>query len=370
LERMNELSAQELLQDPVKMEFFKNFLQTEESNDEILFYIDVEQFNKNIGVYKSSLHNSEDIMLSGIDLNRAEAIYNKYLRKNSPYAIKISENASKNLDKAFKQLAKSKKPINMFIFDEAKESIIQNLQKEQLPRFMKSMFYITMYNNVTTRKPYELPEQVFKEFLLAAEGGVEEGWTYESETKGILIHKKQFLGEEYICVRGSGVVPLPIEEMHVFATSMKLRQFWDFKCTARIIQNLDDKTVVAQYEYKPPKWAPMYNNQDFVVIRTEKTQPDGTIVILSRSIIHKDAPPRKGYTRSEVECSGFILRSCGNNSTVVVYVSQAKMNGVPKWAEAKLCNKRALLPYKIRKFVEKELKDKKKVPVWKEADIW
>jgi|ADGO01.1.fsa_nt_gi hypothetical protein len=38
--------------------------------------------------------------------------------------------------------------------------MLQRLEKEQLPRFMKSMFYITMYNSMTSRGAYELPEQV------------------------------------------------------------------------------------------------------------------------------------------------------------------------------------------------------------------
>lgn len=35
-----------------------------------------------------------------------------------------------------------------------------------------------------------------------------------------------------------------------------------------------------------------------------------------------------------------------------------------------LCNKRAMLPHKIRKYIEKELKDKKKIPAWKADDLW
>src|SRR5687767_1665033 len=109
----------------------------------------------------------------------------------------------------------------------------------------------------------------------------------------------------------------------------------------------------------------MFHSHEYVILRTEKKQQDGTVMILARSVIHKDAPEKKGYNRSEVDVSGFVLRPCGINSTVVIYTTQAVMKGVPKWAEQKLLNNRALLPHKIRKFVEKELK-KNKVPAWKD----
>jgi len=304
------------------------------------------------------------------DFERASAIFRKYVDKKGSHRIKISPSIAKTIRKAFRGMYDKNISITTSVFDEARDAILKNLEKDQLPRFMKSMFYITMYNSITSRKAYELPEQVFKEFLIAAEGGEEDGWVYVNETKGILIHKKQFVGEEFVCVRGSGVIPLPIGELHSFIKSIKLRQYWDFKCTGRVIERFDDKTIVAQYEFGAPKWAPMFNDQDFVIIRTEQILSDGTIIVISRSIIHKDAPPRKGYTRSEVECSGFVLRPCGNNATVCIYVSQAKMNGIPKWAESMLCNKRALHPYKIRKFIEKELKDKKKVPIWRSDNLW
>ncbi len=63
------------------------------------------------------------------------------------------------------------------------------------------------------------------------------------------------------------------------------------------------------------------------MIRTERRQEDGTILILSRSVVHKEAPERKGYNRSEVEVSGFVIKPCGATSSVVIYVNQANMKG-------------------------------------------
>lgn len=83
------------------------------------------------------------------------------------------------------------------------------------------------------------------------------------EKKGILVHKKQYKNTDMICVRGSGVVPLPIDEvgeslknslylkMHIFCTSIKLRYHWDnlYK-NSKIVERFDDKTIILVYEYR------------------------------------------------------------------------------------------------------------------------
>lgn len=52
---------------------------------------------------------------------------------------------------------------------------------------------------------------------------------------------------------------------------------------------------------------------------------------------------------------------------MVTYITQASMTkGVPKYLENKLVTGRAMVVYKIRKFVEKELKDADKEPAWKQ----
>jgi hypothetical protein len=93
--------------------------------------------------------------------------------------------------------------------------------------------------------------------------------------------------------------------MRVFATSIDFREKWDHLYrSGRIIQELDSKTAIVQYEFHPPKWLAVIKNQDFVLIRTEKVDSDGTISVLSRSVVHPDAPPRKGFNRGEIDLAG------------------------------------------------------------------
>jgi len=302
------------------------------------------------------------------DKMRAEAIFLKYIKKKSPFRIHLEHKVLKNISSCLKEVRKKNLEVPRNIFDEAFAEVMRVMQHEQFPRFAKSMFYLAMYNSMTTRTPYELPDDVWKEFLVAAQGGEEDGWEYVAETKGVLIHKKLFSGSTYTCSRGSGVVPIPPEEMYIFATNIFLREHWDLMFrTARVVETLGPNTVICHYSYSPPKgFGAFFDKQDFVVLRTEKRQSDGTILVLSRSVVHQDAPVVKGFNRAEVESSGFVIRSCGATSSVVIYVSQVEMS-VPKWIEGKVVEKRALLPEKIRKFVVQEIKDSKKEkrqPIW------
>ena len=117
---------------------------------------------------------------------------------------------------------------------------------------------------------------------------------------------------------------------------------------------------------RPPKWALSIPwGHDFLLLRTERRESDGTILVLSRSVVHKDCPVGKGYHRDEADISGFIIRPCGATSSVLIYVTQVKMFNIPEYFEKKFLNNRPMMIANIRKFVEKELKDKTKLPAWR-----
>lgn len=347
-------TTESLMSDPAKVEFFRDFLESESSNSEILLYMEIENFRQ---------HAPKSGPLTQSDFLKADAIYSKFIKKNAVFPVPLPPKVKSEIKKALKG---GKKGLHAEIFSEAQSGIIKLLEQQQLPRFMKSMFYITMYNSMIARAPYELPDLLWKEFEIAAEGTEENGWEYVSEKKGVLIHKKKFEGSEMTCVRGSGVIPIPPDELYVFAVSTPLRFHWEnLYSQGRIVERLDSKTVICHHCYKPPKWAKMYKGHEVLLVRTERRGNDGTIMVLNRSVVHKEAQEGKTHVRDELEVSGFVIRPCGATSSVIIYVNQCKMNGIPKWAESRYMNKRPLLLHNIRKFVEKELKDKKKSPAWK-----
>jgi hypothetical protein len=154
--------------------------------------------------------------------------------------------------------------------------------------------------------------------------------------------------------------------MYIFATNIELRERWDiYYKGGKLVDRYDEKTVVVQFQFHPPKWLPMLKERDFVLLRTQKVEADGSILVLSRSIVHQSCPERKEYSRGEIELAGFVLRPCGNNSCVVVYIQEVGITGVPKYLKEKIILKRGMVPHTIRKFVLKEQKDPDHVPLWK-----
>ena len=99
---------------------------------------------------------------------------------------------------------------------------------------------------------------------------------------------------------------------------------WDDHRFAQVIEQLDEKTVVMHYEFKPPEDNSSEKPHDFVVVRTERIDPDGTCLILSRSIVHQDVPERIGCIRSEVDMAGFCIKPEGTSQSFLIYVNQSK----------------------------------------------
>ncbi len=62
------------------------------------------------------------------------------------------------------------------------------------------------------------------------------------------------------------------------------------------------------------------------MLRTEKVEPDGALLLLARSVVHPDAPEKKGITRSELDIGGWVIKSCGTHSSVVIYVNQSNLD--------------------------------------------
>jgi len=359
---MGSESTREVLADKEKVQFFKKFLEDEGANSELLFFMDLEHFEARV---KNRPKLTQD------DLYVAESIYVKYMKKGAPFHVPLSHKLKKQISQAYKAATKTRNPalISPSLFKEAQQEVVALLEQGQFPRFMKSMMYINMYNSMMLGSTkFVLPDLLWEELVIAAEGGVEEGWEFAAETKGVLIHTKAYKNEPGISVRGSGVLPIPPEEMRVLCTSLSLREQWDpLYQGGGIIEQLDDKTILCRYAFRPPTWAKMiFKPMDFVVLRTERVTADGTVLVLARSVVHKDAPEIKGITRSEIQITGFVIKPCGATSSVVIYVSQAEMKGIPKNLEKKYMHGRVLMIRKMRKFIEKELKEKKREPAWKQ----
>jgi hypothetical protein len=352
------------MKDPSKVEFFKKFLEAEGNNRDMLFLMDVENWSKSV----KSLPPNQN--LSNNLIQNAQVLFAKYIIKEAPFKIETQNKIKREIKHHFKEFNKKNIPIPRSIFDDAHEDVMKRLNSEQFPRFVKSMFYLTMYNAILNRNSYELPEEIWKEFRIAAEGGVETGWEYVTETKGVLIHKRKYTGWNGTCIRGSGIIGVSPDDMRVIANNFQVRHNWDNLQDPKILERFDKKTIILSWVYPPPKLFGMMSSHEFVMLRTERIDSDGAILLLSRSVVHPDVPEKKNPVRSELDIGGFLIKPCGTHSSVVIYVSQTELIGLPKILEEAAVSRRALTIHNIRRFVDKELKESQKKgrqPIWKTA---
>lgn len=73
--------------------------------------------------------------------------------------------------------------------------------------------------------------------------------------------------------------------------------------------------------------------RDFVLMRSWlDTGPRGEAMLISRSVEHRDWPPRKGFIRATSHLTGFVLRPHGHNSCILSYVTHCDPQGaLPPW---------------------------------------
>ncbi|XP_037911331.1 START domain-containing protein 10-like isoform X2 [Hermetia illucens] len=79
----------------------------------------------------------------------------------------------------------------------------------------------------------------------------------------------------------------------------------------------------------PPPLKP----RDFVLMRSWlDTGPQGEQMLLSRSVPHKNYPPRKGYVRATSYITGFVIRSAKTGGCFLGYIAHCDPQGaLPPW---------------------------------------
>lgn len=73
--------------------------------------------------------------------------------------------------------------------------------------------------------------------------------------------------------------------------------------------------------------------RDFVLMRSWlDTGPGGEAMLISKSVEHRDYPPKKGFIRATSYLTGFVLRPRGPGSCILSYVTHCDPQGaLPPW---------------------------------------
>lgn len=154
--KQNDEKIEGVLHDPLKIDHFKQFLGNDSGNKEILFYMDVERF-------KSLCAGTTDgLELALEQLVLAQDIFINYIQKGAKLRLELPAKILKDLIKKFKDAARVKNavPIKANLFDDAQKLVFAWIKDQQFPQFLRSIYYIQMYNAMANRGTYELPTEV------------------------------------------------------------------------------------------------------------------------------------------------------------------------------------------------------------------
>lgn len=122
-----------------------------------------------------------------------------------------------------------------------------------------------------------------------------------------------------------------------------------------------------------------YDSKDFVVLRTEKKDAEGNIMVLSRSVVHQSAEPRYCiscaliYLQEEFQKRrnrhGWMVHSApdGEQLSSDVFVSRENGLRTSKVPRSQDHSKTFHREARIAKFVKKELKSSNP-PIWKQLE--
>jgi len=176
-------------------------------------------------------------------------------------------------------------------------------------------------------------DRYFEEYLSVARS---EGWTDSFEKLGVKVSQKT-VGETGIdVIRGHGQINASLKAVNGLLRSIEQRGKWDtFFDSGKIVSELvKDEVAIVHYKTKSSMtvWS-----RDFCVLTAQRTESDGSITIIGKSIINKELVPEDtSCVRATALLSGFILKAQGENATEVTYIFQVDAAG---WVPTAIVNK-------------------------------
>eukprot|EP00730_Choanoeca_flexa_P002996 TRINITY_DN11255_c0_g1_i2.p1 TRINITY_DN11255_c0_g1~~TRINITY_DN11255_c0_g1_i2.p1 ORF type:complete len:1009 (+),score=297.20 TRINITY_DN11255_c0_g1_i2:259-3027(+) len=145
-----------------------------------------------------------------------------------------------------------------------------------------------------------------KEVMHEAFAGIEHGWKFETNKRGIVIDKKAVPNSNNIMVRGTGVIPFPPVAVYEVLANLDKKSEWNsqFSCLEEI-EELDVCTRIIRDEYKPifPT-----SGRDFCLLQSVSFEEDGGFVVSTRSIEDDRCPPKSGLVRGGITVGGAVCQ--------------------------------------------------------------
>jgi hypothetical protein len=345
---VQDLNLEETLRDPEKIKYFKQFLEKEYNNENLLFWLEVESYK--------TLADTKALIVG------ANNIYKKFIDTEAPFAINLPFNFVNQIKQTLDAANALPNPdISPHLYDHAQVETFKLMQSDPFPRFLKSCFYSAMYASAH-QKNINIPDRVFEEILKDEDETTDNGWGPAVFCKdGVKVYKKMYKDSRIYCFRSSTVISVPPLEVFKMVTDLNKRHLWDdIFVKGRVVEDLGqlllsssvgayiytkidalsflgDGVQILHMEWKSPKKL-LVHNRDFVTLRVQRPAgiassttggisgvgKNNSLISIMRSIVHSAVPPQKGYVRGELESSGFVVTPNPENpySCKVTYVVQ------------------------------------------------
>lgn len=179
-----------------------------------------------------------------------------------------------------------------------------------------------------------------------------EGWKEVSKANDITVWKKAGDGA-IMNVRGRTTIKGPAATvLALYLDGDRAKELDPSLITSRDVEKFDAHNAVV---YESFKGLAIVSGRDFCTLSAQRCLEDGTLVSVAKSVEHEKCPEEKKMVRAEIALHGFIVKSTGDTSCTVDYLTMVNLKGkIPAWVKNKLADEEPLVLGLIRKIVEAE----------------
>ncbi|XP_072272307.1 acetyl-coenzyme A thioesterase isoform X2 [Pyxicephalus adspersus] len=154
-----------------------------------------------------------------------------------------------------------------------------------------------------------------------------DGWELSNTKKTVKVYTHE--ENDILSIKVEMQVNLNASQAYLLLSDLGLRPQWDvhyLSCKVAETATDDDKIF---YVTSPP--VKQSKSRDFVVLMSRRSScKDGDpYVIAVRSVTLASYPPTLEFLRSEVQCAGFLIYSCGKDECQVNYLNQLTSDMMP-----------------------------------------
>jgi hypothetical protein len=141
----------------------------------------------------------------------------------------------------------------------------------------------------------------------SAKGTISDDWSEVRVEDGVTITKKRFQGFDVDCWRGVVFLPFASVDVFNFLRGVDKLTLWDPTVKEKEpIQVVSNDHMVFRVGFNSTGF--FESDRDFVLFEACEARPDGTYVILQRTINHPLVPEKDGFVRGEIKFSGFVIK--------------------------------------------------------------